>query len=261
MLSEIKPKNVSYASFTFADHNPVVRWLQHRRLKVGLKLCVRFCKSPNVICDFGAGNGELCKILSEKYPMASLICYEPESNMLDEARQNLNGVANIEFVQEISDCSLETADVVFCLQVFEHPPPEATSNALSKIAALLKPGGIIVVGIPNEIGVPAAYKGMFRMSRKFGASDANLKNVVLAFLGRPPRERPVREIAPGLFYYPQHMGFDFRRFKTHLSSYFSFLKRSASPFSLLGYWLMPEVYYVAKKPGHSISRTASGVPM
>ena len=259
MLSEIKPKDITYASFTFADQNPVVRWLQYQRLKVGLKLCVRLCKSPKVICDFGAGNGELCKVLAEKYPTASLICYEPESSMLDEARQNLNGVANVQFSQDIVDCPLETADVVFCLQVFEHLPAEATSDALSKISALLKPGGIIIVGIPNEVGIPAAYKGLFRMTRKFGAFDASLKNVVLALIGRPPVERPVREIAPGLLYYPHHMGFDFRRFKKNLSSYFSFIKGSSSPFAFLGSWLMPEIYYVAEKPRHSVSRSAGEV--
>ena len=121
------------------------------------------------------------------------------------------------------------------------------SFALQTISDLLKPDGAIIIGIPVEVGVPALYKGIFRMPRRYGAFDANLKNVALSFLCQPPRNRPISEIAPGLRYHYEHMGFDFRRFKEILSDYFKLKKVSASPFSALGTWLNPEVYFVAEK--------------
>lgn len=43
------------------------------------------------------------------------------------------------------------------------------------------------------------------------------------------------------------MGFDFRCLKENIGNYFELHKVCASPFGVLGSWLMPEVYFVAQK--------------
>ena len=136
---------------------------------------------------------------------------------------------------------------MFCLEVFEHLPPSETTDTLQTIYKLLKPKGIIVIGVPVEIGMPALYKGIFRMIRRYGAFDANLKNIFLSFCGYPPRNRPISSIAQGVrFYYP-HTGFDFRNLKKIIQNYFQLQKVSTSPFKMLGTCLMPEVYFIANK--------------
>jgi SAM-dependent methyltransferase len=203
--------------------------------------------SPRAICDFGAGNGELCKLLAEQYEDAQLICYEPTPQLLIEARQNLSRVTNVELHQDTRSIPPETLDLLFCLEVFEHLPTEETVAAMQTILRLLRPGGIVIIGVPVEIGLPALYKGLFRMSRRYGAFDANLKNVTLASLGHPPRDRPISEIAPGLRFHFHHTGFDFRRLKETVGRHFRLCAESASPFPLLGARLMPEIYFVAKR--------------
>ena len=247
---------MSYAEITFRDKNPIKRWLQQQRLVSAIKLCSRSLRPPEAICDYGAGNGELCKLLAEHYQNAKLVCYEPTPSLLSEARQNLSAVVDVEFCQDIRSVALGTLDVVFCLEVFEHLPPEETANALQTISDLLKPEGVIIIGVPVEVGVPALYKGIFRMSRRYGAFDANMKNVAMSFLYQPPKDRPASEIAPGFRFHHEHMGFDFRRFKVNLSSYFKLHKVSASPFAALGSWLMPEVYFVAEKANPALKREA-----
>ena len=217
----------------------------------------RSLRSPEVICDFGAGNGELCKLLAEHYQNTKLICYEPTPSLLLEARNNLSAVAEVEFCQDIRSVASGTLDVVFCLEVFEHLPPEETADALQIIYDLLKPEGTIVVGVPVEVGVPALYKGIFRMSRRYGVFDTYMKNVALSFLWHPPRNRPISEIAPGFRYHYEHMGFDFRGFKEILSSHFKLHKVSASPFAVLGTWLMPEVYFLAEKANKRMQSDAA----
>jgi SAM-dependent methyltransferase len=248
---------MSYAEITFRDKNPIKRWLQRQRLVSAIKLYSRSLRSPEAICDFGAGNGELCKLLAEHYQNTKLICYEPTPRLLSEARKNLSTVAEVEFCQDIRSVAPGTLDVVFCLEVFEHLPPEETADALQTIYELLKPEGTIVIGVPVEVGVPALYKGIFRMSRRYGAFDANMKNVALSFLWHPPRNRPTSEVAPGFRYHFEHMGFDFRGFKENISGYFKLHKVSASPFAAIGTWLMPEVYFVAEKANKVLQSAAA----
>ena len=85
------------------------------------------------------------------------------------------------------------------------------------------------------------------MSRRFGTFDASIKNVLLATLGYPPRERPISEIAPGFAFYYEHMGFDYRNLKTLLHTQFNLKKVTTSPFSIFGLWLNTELYFLIQK--------------
>lgn len=140
-----------------------------------------------VICDFGAGNGELCKLLAEYYKNTKIICYEPTFDLLLEAHKNLKAIAQIELYQDIHNIAQGTLDAVYCLEVFEHLPPKEATEALESIRDLLKPGGMVIIGVPVEIGLPALYKGLFRMSRRYGTFDANVKNIALSFFRYPPK--------------------------------------------------------------------------
>ena len=235
-----------YADITFRDKNRIKRWIQKKRLLSAIELCDQLTSPPKTICDFGAGNGEFCKLLAKKYPGASIICYEPTANFLSEARQNLRYVSKIEFCQDIQSINSDTLDAVFCLEVFEHLPPKETIDALQAISDKLKRKAKLIVGVPVGVGVPALYKGIFRMFRRFGAFDANVKNVALSFLLHPPSQRPTSEITPGFRYHFEHMGFDFRPFQAILDNYFKVKNVSASPFAMLGSLFMPEVYFVAE---------------
>lgn len=239
--------STSYEEFTFKDKNPIKRWLQMQRLVTAIKICDGLQNQPEQICDFGAGNGELCKLISEKYQHSKIVCYEPESRRLAEAKQNLSAVDRVEFLQNIDTIPEGTMDVVFCLEVFEHLPADETTQALGQIFSLLKPGGVVVVGVPVEIGVPALYKGVFRMSRRYGAFDANIRNVLQSFICKPPSDRPTVEMAPGFNLYPQHVGFNFLDLKKTLAKHFKLRKSVSSPFETFGSWIMPEVYFVAEK--------------
>ena len=141
----------------------------------------------------------------------------------------------------------ESVDLVFSLEVFEHLPHKETSSALQNIHALLKSNGQLIIGVPVEIGIPALYKGSFRMVRRYGAFDANVKNVFLSLIGNPPENRPAREITPGFNYHFEHVGFDHRRLIETLKDYFMKVSVTSSPFPLIGAWLMPEVYFTIEK--------------
>lgn len=242
---------MSYSEITFRDRNPIKRWLQQQRLISAIKLCSHLPRVHQNILDFGAGNGELLKILYNYYSASEFICYEPTPDLLSEAKRNLNTVSGVKFCENLEYIASESLDMIFCLEVFEHLPPKETTEAFKKIHALLKPGGNVIIGVPVEIGIPALYKGLFRMTRRYGAFDANIKNIGLAFFGYPPKNRPSSEIAPGLRFHFEHMSFNFRRFKQIFRHYFDLQKTSSSPFSVLGPALMPEIYFIGKKANNS----------
>ncbi|HBL48202.1 class I SAM-dependent methyltransferase [Gimesia sp.] len=239
-----------YSDITFQDKNPVKRWLQQRRMVSATRLGKQ-SRQPAVICDYGAGNGELCKQLAEHLPEAKFICYEPSPVFLEEAKENLKAVPNTEFYQDIRQIPQETVDLLFCLEVFEHLPEKETHEALQTISKLLKPGGEVVIGVPVEVGIPALYKGIFRMTRRFGAYDASPKNVFLSVIGSPPQDRPRGEIEAGFGYHFPHTGFDYREFSKTLVGYFDLKKVSTSPFHAPGTLLMPEVYFSLEKPDNA----------
>jgi SAM-dependent methyltransferase len=238
---------MSYANITFSDRNPVKRWLQQRRLNDAIQLTAHF-QDISTVLDFGAGNGELSKRLIGFFPQVQIICYEPAVHLMAEAKINAGNFQQINFVTDIESVSKESVDLIYCLEVFEHLPKIETEAALSLICSVLREGGIAIIGVPIEIHFPALYKGIFRMTRRFGDFDATPGNILKATFGFPPQNRPVSEIAVNWLYHHHHLGFDYRRFRELIKSKpFMILKQSASPIPILGAWFNPEVYFVVRK--------------
>jgi SAM-dependent methyltransferase len=235
----------TYADITFADPNPVKRWLQYGRLYTAEKL-IHDVPATAQICDFGAGNGELVRLLRARGNTAPMTCYEPGASRLQQARENLAHLSNIDFVSRFSEIENCRFDVVFCLEVLEHLPEREFLSVVTQIASILKPGGRAIIGLPVEVGPAALYKGIFRMSRRFGAFDASPANVIKSVFGVPPKQRPTKEIAPDMHYHPYHTGFDHRRARAILKAHFSRLQTTHSPFPILGV-LCPEIYFVTTK--------------
>lgn len=238
---------MSYSENTVNDKNPLKRWLQRLRLASAIDLSRQLPSQAKTICDFGAGDGELCKILARQYPSTRIFCYEPTLHILSEARENLALVESVVFYADIQKIEAASIDRLFCLEVFEHLTPGDSFEALEGIYELLKPGGIAIIGVPVETGIPAVYKGLFRMTRRYGAFDANITNIARAFVGNPPKNRPISETEPGIAYHYDHMGFRHHELKKVLSGKFKLLRHSTSPVSWVGAWLMPEIYFVVQK--------------
>jgi SAM-dependent methyltransferase len=237
---------MTYQDITRNDKNPIKRLLQRRRLADALSL-IRGDARPRTIVDFGGGDGELCKRLAARFRAARILCYEPAPSLRAEAAGLLKDAATVVVASRLDQLPEGEGDLVFCMEVFEHLPPRQTAEALAAIHKLLADEGIAIIGVPLEVFVPAALKGVFRMARRYGEFDATAGNVVRAALGTPPRDRPVAEIAVGLPYHFHHLGFDHRRLRKQLEEHFAILQTVGSPFRLLGTWLNSEVYYVVRK--------------
>jgi SAM-dependent methyltransferase len=238
----------TYADLTVRDRSAVKRWVQRRRLRDALRP-LHHCDGGERlrVLDYGAGNGELVRQIAALRDVEAWV-FEPTPELMAEARAHLAGQPSVTFIDHTHGTAAAGFDLVFCLEVFEHLPEAPTCAAAAEIHRLLKPGGLAVVGVPNELYAPALLKGLFRMGRRFGEFDAQPGNVVSAALGRPPADRPVVEIAPGLPYHPHHLGFDHRRLERALRERFVLVERWFSPLRFGGPALNTEVYLLLRKP-------------
>jgi SAM-dependent methyltransferase len=237
---------MAYADITLNDKNPFKRFLQRRRLSDALSL-VRCRPHPRIIVDFGAGDGEFCRRLANRYPEAKILCYEPTVQLRQEAVERLKELPQVAILDSVEQLPLNAADWVFCMEVFEHLPAKQTADALAAIRGALSEQGIAIIGVPVEILFPALLKGVFRMTRRLGSFDTGPKNILHAAFGRPPQDRPIVELAADAPYYHLHLGFDHRKLQKQLEEQYRLQRVVASPLKFLPFWLNSEVYFIAGK--------------
>jgi SAM-dependent methyltransferase len=237
---------VNYSNITIYDQNPLKRILQNKRLDHGIReLKVLPSDYQGKILDFGAGDGELCKRISEKFCKAEIVCYEPSKNLRAQAKENTAGIDQITVADRIDHHSKAYFDYIFCLEVCEHLPNEQLDQELIRIKRLAKPEAVVIIGIPNEIYAAALIKGVLRLKRRYGEEDARIGNILRAALGFPPGKRPVINF-DGLPYILRHMGFDHRKFKKQLQKHFSIIKSYGSPNVHLPLVANFEIYFVCR---------------
>jgi SAM-dependent methyltransferase len=237
-----------YADLTVRDPNTIKRWLQRHRFADALGILPLTSAEPLRLLDFGAGDGELVRLAALRRPIEACV-YEPTPRLMAEAKEKLSGLSGVAFVRSLDSVESERFDYVFCLEVFEHLPPAETNAALAELQRLVKRDGFVIVGVPHELFLPALLKGLFRMTRRYGAFDARAGTVLAAAVGRPPYDRPTMEIAPGFAYHGAHLGFDYRELERKLRARFHVVRRWFSPVPVLGAVLNSEVYYLLQRSG------------
>lgn len=201
----------------------------------------------NLVVDFGGGDGRLAALAAERWPQARVVVFEPYAEMAEAARTALSDLTSVLVVEREMDIPLG-ADVVFCTEVFEHLPDAETDRALWEIERILKPGGLLVAGVPVEFGPPAFVKGLFRRARRADAYDADWVRIWQATTGRPPTDRPDELIGAGRRYHSFHLGFDHRRLKAQLEDRFGPVRLTGSPAAFAPVLMNSEAYMTLTKP-------------
>src|SRR5262249_42700560 len=128
---------MEYANFTRNDKNPIKRFLQRKRLRDAMALTIG-CGRLSSILDYGAGDGELSRLLAIRLPDARVWCYEPYQSLREQALANTRNVPNVEVVGSLEHLERESFDLILCTEVFEHLPHDETEESLRKIGSLLR---------------------------------------------------------------------------------------------------------------------------
>lgn len=233
--------SVDYTALTINDANPIKRRLQNSRLNHSLH---NFKPNGNVsVLDYGTGDGELCLRINDCFPNTSLYAYEPSDDLRKQTESKLSNIQNIKISGSTNVLPDQSFDYLFCLEVFEHLTEETTLKEFTEFKRLIRPGGKIIIGVPNEVYFAALFKGALRIKRRFGTEDGSLINILKSAAGFPPKKRTISEF-DGLPYIIRHMGFDYRKFRKQLAEHFTIDKSYCSPFPGLPLLFNLEVYFI-----------------
>ena len=242
----------SYADITTDDPNLIKRWLQNRRLDDALWHVATQLGSgfSGRMLDYGGGDGALCQRFLDRFPQASVTSFDPSASMLGQAAESASGsVGGGGFTVLGSTAELEpaTMDVITCCEVFEHLPAAQIEEALGEVTRLLTPGGLLIIGVPNELYLMALGKGLFRMARRSGQYDARWDTVLPAAHGHPRSDRPVHDLDGLPFIYP-HTGFDYRTTLVDLEHHgFEVVSAHGSPIRRGPRFVNSELYLVCRR--------------
>jgi len=125
-------------------------------------------KTATHILDVGAGTGATLSWLKTIYPQAETTGVELNSALLPELKQS----ADLAIIGSIDEClsQLRTYDLILFLDVLEHVVDSI--DTLRKVSKCLKPGGHVIVSVPNVAHFSVAVPLLFR--RRFTYQDVGI---------------------------------------------------------------------------------------
>ena len=117
-------------------------------LALKLRLILTLHGSPGLLLDIGAGTGDFLKLAKDNGWDVKGV--EPNAGASNLAKQK-----NLEIYESIEKLSGQTFNVVTLWHVLEHLPD--LEAVIQKIEALIKPGGTLIVAVPNFKSYDANY--------------------------------------------------------------------------------------------------------
>ncbi len=144
-----EPTPLQVQDTLYHSKNATRRWI-HTRRRETIEALVKAAAGPGVgrALEIGPGSGlylPLLAVLAEHVVVTDI-----EPSFLERARQRLGGYGNAEFVvDDITATRLPVAtfDLILCTEVMEHI--EDWRAALASMARLLRPGGALVLSMPQ----------------------------------------------------------------------------------------------------------------
>jgi len=136
-----------YDPDAFHHHsNPLIRFVEHRRVDAVVKLMDIHEEASVLEIGCGAGN------VIEKINSGKLFGVDISSSILNKARRKLSNRADL-FQGDAQNlpCKDEVFKQVICSEVLEHLL--SPSGALHEMARILKPHGVAVISVPNELWI------------------------------------------------------------------------------------------------------------
>lgn len=146
----------SYISHTDASESLVDKMYQFVK-KIALKNKLQIINSFNTaeknLLDVGCGTGEF--LLTCKNNGWNISGVEPNKNAKDLAKQKLEENSSFEIFDDLSLINNQQFDVITLWHVLEHVPN--LEDYISKLSSLLKPGGVLIIAVPNFKSFDALY--------------------------------------------------------------------------------------------------------
>jgi len=126
----------------------IYQWVKKYSLSKKLRLVNALNRGPGKLLDIGAGTGDFL-VLSKKYQ------WDVQGVEPNFYAGNLSASKGVDLVKNIDELEGQLFDVVTLWHVLEHLPN--LDNTLLKIEALVRPGGNLIIAVPNYNSFDATY--------------------------------------------------------------------------------------------------------
>ena len=234
----------------------VVRWSHGSRFDLARRLVA--ARAGGRLLDYGCGDGTFIAMIHTAF-RETMGC-DVDPGQIGECRARLGHLPGVRFeaVDRASPPAPASWDVITCMEVLEHCVEPERRRVLDEIAALVKPGGLVVISVPIEIGPSVAGKQLFR-------ALAGLRNLgdyrhreryspvemLQSILGRRvARVAFEGRSAAGPYRYYGHKGFDYRDVAREIAERFTIRQRLFSPMPWLGAALNSQAWLVCEHANH-----------
>lgn len=139
------------ASAYFETSGPA-RWLFIKRFQIAVNYLTKINKITSLF-DAGTGIGFFLPTLSQLSKKIVALDYAQHTLKYAKAMCKKRKIINIDFVQgDLLNLKLskQKFEVITALSVLEHIPPQKLNMLMKNFKKILKPGGYLVAGWPNE---------------------------------------------------------------------------------------------------------------
>lgn len=242
-----------YARKQIQSRDQLIAWSHRRRFRTGLAIARPLAGAR--VLDYGCGDGTFLSLLdASATPPALGVGAEIDPRVIADCRRRFAAQPRLRFV-DVADLADDgaTYDAVFCMEVLEHiPEPQPM---LADLERLLRPGGLLAISVPIEIGVPVLVKQAVRRVAGWrgigdypGTSGYTARELIRSVLAGPAPHlvRPVFQIGSGPRFH-DHKGFNWRVLLGLVARQFDLVRTVTSPFNWAGPQFGTQVWFVARK--------------
>ncbi len=246
-------KSGDYARKQLYCPSGLVRWSHGSRFELARALVAP--RAGGRLLDYGCGDGTFVAMVHAGF--AESVGLDVAPKQVEEAAARLGHLPGVRFaVTPPADGSQLPApgtwDVVTCMEVLEHCLEDERQRVIAVLARLVKPGGLVIVSVPIEIGPSLAGKQLARAAaalRGLGDYRHRERYSPIEFLraiagARVPRVVLEGDGPTGPYRYYGHKGFDYRDVARELSECFTIERRVFSPMRLSGPLLNSQAWFV-----------------
>lgn len=230
----------------------VVRWSHGSRFDLAARLVAP--RAGGRLLDYGCGDGTFVAMVHAGF--RETVGWDVDSAQIAGCQSRLGHLPGVRFepASTASAPSSASWDVVTCMEVLEHCVDAERRRVLDRLASLVRPGGLVVISVPIEIGPSIAGKQLFRAIaglRNLGDyrhrerySPIELLQSILGL--RIPRVAFEGQGSSGPYRYYGHKGFDYRDLAREIAERFTIAQRLFSPMPRLGPALNSQVWFVCE---------------
>ncbi len=232
-----------YSKLTIENKSAVKRFSHSKRFQIAQDILD--LKDGQAMLDYGTGDGHFILSLAARYPLASIVGFEPVDTMYNQlvlTMQKNNALNVLTVLKTLDDLPNHSFDKISCFEVMEHLDNEMQRVAFENIKRLLKKNGSLFVSVPIEVGFSSIIKNILRLILRQPHMRTNFLNIARSFLGLHIE----REKKP---YVNSHVGFYyFNLERTFSEEGFIIRQKIYSPFKFLRGFLNSQIFYVLSQP-------------